>query len=61
MAPHLQGLVHILGGIDNLGIKPSAATGLIKGVAVVLSQLPHHNITAVMKALCALQLGPLQV
>ena len=60
MAPHLQGLIHILGGIDNLGIKPAAATGLIKGVALVLSQLPHENITAVMRALCALQLGPIQ-
>jgi len=60
MAPHLQGLVHILGGIDNLGIKPAAATGLVKGVALVLSQLPHENITAVMKALCELQLGPIR-
>ena len=55
-----QGLVQILSGIDNLGIKPQAATGLIKGVAMVLSRLPHENIKAVMKALCALQLGPLQ-
>ena len=55
-----QGLVQILGGIDNLGIKPKAATGLIKGVALVLSRLPHENIKAVMKALCAIQLGPLQ-
>ena len=53
--------MQILGGIDNLGIRPTAATGLIKGVALVLSRLPHENIRAVMKALCALSLGPLQV
>ena len=52
--------MQILGGIDNLGIRPTAATGLIKGVALVLSRLPHENIRAVMKALCALSLGPLQ-
>ena len=53
--------MQILGGIDNLGIRPTAATGLIKGVALVLSRLPHENIRAVMKALCALSLGPLTV
>ena len=59
MVRHLDGLLQILSGLDNLGLKPAAATGLIKGVALILSKMSHEDISKAMKAICALQLSPI--
>ena len=60
MIRHLDGLLQILSSLDNLGLKPIAATGLIKGVAMILSKMAHEDISRAMKAICALQLTPIQ-
>ena len=60
MIRHLDGLLQILSSLDNLGLKPMAATGLIKGVALILSRMAHDDISRAMKAICALQLTPIQ-
>merc|ERR1712223_2060803 len=60
MIRHLDGLLQILSSLDNLGFKPIAATGLIKGVALILSKMAHDDISRAMKAICSLQLTPIQ-
>ena len=60
MIRHLDGLLQILSSLDNLGLKPIAATGLIKGVALILSKMAHDDISRAMKAICSLQLTPIQ-
>jgi transportin-3 len=60
MVRHLGGLIQILSSLDNLGLKPAAATGLIKGVALILSKMAHEDISKAMKDICSLQLTPIQ-
>ena len=60
MVRHLDGLLQILQSLDSLGLKPAAATGLIKGVALILSKMSHEDISTAMKAICNFQLTPIQ-
>lgn len=60
MWPHFDGLVHIVGSVDNFKLKPAAANGLIKGVADILSSMPHDKIQAATRTLCGLQAEPLK-
>ena len=60
MIKHLDGLLQIITSLDNFGLKPVAATGLIKGVALILSTMPHEDISRAIKALCSLQLTSIQ-
>ena len=60
MWPHFDGLVHILSSVDNFKLKPAAANGLIKGVADILSSMPHDKIQEATRTLCSLQAEPLK-
>jgi transportin-3 len=45
MTPHFEGLVHILRSLDSFQLKPMAATGLIKGCAMLICNMPHDRYT----------------
>lgn len=59
MVPHFEGLVRILQSLDSFGLKAEAGNGLIKGVAVILSDMPHNQIALAMHTLCLMQVGSL--
>eukprot|EP00095_Tigriopus_kingsejongensis_P001756 maker-scaffold183_size276960-snap-gene-1.22 protein:Tk01756 transcript:maker-scaffold183_size276960-snap-gene-1.22-mRNA-1 annotation:"Transportin-3" len=59
MMPHFQGLVQILNALDSFSLKPEAANVLIKGVVIILSDLPPDQIAGATSTLCHMQLGPL--
>ena len=40
--------------IDSFHLKPASATGLIKGVSIILTSMPHQHIHAAMETLCAM-------
>ena len=44
MVPHFEGLTQILRSIDSFALKPAAANGLLKGVAVILSIMPYEQV-----------------
>ncbi len=59
MTPHFEGLVQIIRSLDSFQLKPLAAAGLLKGVAVLVSGMPFDRIEMAMKTLIDLQLQPL--
>lgn len=59
MSHHLDTLIHILDSLDNFNLKVPAANGLLKGVAILLIDLPHQRITEYMWKLCQQQINPL--
>ena len=59
MSVHFSGLVQIIQSLDSFSITNQAAIGLLKGVAVILAQLPSDQIHNAMKEICWFQIKPL--
>ncbi len=50
----------ILENVDSFNLNVNAANGLIKGVAVILNQMPPEQVQHAMKRLCWMQVAPLE-
>lgn len=61
MIPHFEGLLQILKALDSFNLRPEAANGLIKGVAIILSDFPNEQVAQAMSTLCQMQILPLSV
>ncbi|GFG31613.1 hypothetical protein Cfor_03192, partial [Coptotermes formosanus] len=59
MAVHFNGLVQIIQSLDTFSISNEAAIGLLKGVSVILGQMPADQIQHAMKEICWFQISPL--
>ena len=60
MGPHFGLLMGILQSIDSFSLKPAAANGLLKGVAVILSIMQYDAVKTNMMSIVWLQLEPLR-
>lgn len=59
MVAHFTGLLQIIRCLDTLSISNEAAIGLLKGVAVIVSDMPNDQISEALKELCLVQVKPL--
>ncbi|PNF38379.1 Transportin-3 [Cryptotermes secundus] len=59
MGIHFTGLVQIIQSLDTFSISNEAAIGLLKGVSVILGQMPPDQIQRAMKEICWIQISPL--
>lgn len=59
MSVHFNGLLQIIQSLDSFSITNQAAIGLLKGVALIISQLPSEQIHNAMKEICWFQIKPL--
>lgn len=59
MVAHFTGLLQIIRYLDTLSISNEAAIGLLKGVAVIVSDMPQDQISEALKELCLVQVKPL--
>lgn len=59
MSVHFNGLVQIIQSLDSFSITNQAAIGLLKGVALIIAQLPSEQIHNAMKEICGFQIKPL--
>ncbi|CAG9762958.1 unnamed protein product [Ceutorhynchus assimilis] len=56
---HMPILLQLLHQVDSFSITNNAIIGLLKGVASIVSVMPHSEITVVLRELCFMQLTPL--
>lgn len=59
MVTHFTGLLQIIQCLDRLSISNEAAIGLLKGVAIIVSDMPPNQISDALKELCLVQVKPL--
>ncbi|KAI5710623.1 hypothetical protein M8J75_010212 [Diaphorina citri] len=59
MVGHFNGLLQIIQCLDTLSISNDAAIGLLKGVAIIVSDMPQDQISEALKQLCLVQVKPL--
>uniref|UniRef100_A0A8D8ZEZ3 Transportin-3 n=1 Tax=Cacopsylla melanoneura TaxID=428564 RepID=A0A8D8ZEZ3_9HEMI len=59
MVAHFNGLLQIIRCLDTLTITNDAAIGLLKGVAIIVSDMPPDQISGALKELCLVQVKPL--
>ncbi|KAL1509671.1 hypothetical protein ABEB36_004377 [Hypothenemus hampei] len=59
MSRHISVMLQLLHQLDTFAITNNAAIGILKGVAAILSRMPHAEITVVLRELCKMQLTPL--
>ncbi|XP_035663110.1 transportin-3-like isoform X2 [Branchiostoma floridae] len=55
MARHFKGLLQIVEALDNLHISNEAAVGLLKGISLILTKMPHDQLAVGLRALCQIQ------
>lgn len=59
MTCHISGLMQIVGSLDSFEINNDSAIGLLKGVAIIVTRLPHDQLTQAAKEMIAIQTQPL--
>ncbi|XP_026810121.1 transportin-3 [Rhopalosiphum maidis] len=59
MVKHLSGLIEILKVVDMLNLPNDVAIGLLKGVAVIVAEVPEEHVYKAIKEICGRQLSPL--
>lgn len=59
MTCHISGLMQIVGSLDSFEINNDSAIGLLKGVTIIVTRLPHAQLTAAAKEMIGVQTQPL--
>ncbi|XP_050524422.1 transportin-3 [Daktulosphaira vitifoliae] len=59
MVKHLSGLIEILKVVDMLNLPNDVAIGLLKGVSVIVAEVPEEHVYKAIKEICWRQLNPL--
>lgn len=59
MGHHMPILIELVRQVDGFGIGNPAIIGLLKGIAAIITCMPHDEITAALREICMLQSEPL--
>lgn len=59
MGHHMPVLIELVRQVDGFGIGNNAIIGLLKGIAAIITCMPHEEITPALREICVLQSTPL--